>query len=60
MSPYIDSHGETPRYRGRPLFLDKSRYNSLHEFWSAHLTREKVISERSKLPTYNLIQNSFF
>ena len=29
-SPYVDSHGETPHYRGRPLNLDLDRYNTLH------------------------------
>eukprot|EP00559_Dactyliosolen_fragilissimus_P000392 CAMPEP_0184873654 /NCGR_PEP_ID=MMETSP0580-20130426/41963_1 /TAXON_ID=1118495 /ORGANISM="Dactyliosolen fragilissimus" /LENGTH=1200 /DNA_ID=CAMNT_0027376583 /DNA_START=107 /DNA_END=3706 /DNA_ORIENTATION=- len=32
-SPYVDSHGETPQYRGRPLNLDIGRYNNLHELW---------------------------
>jgi len=45
-SPYVDSHGETPHYRGRPLNLDLDRYNTLHELWSGHLVRQKVISER--------------
>lgn len=60
MSPYVDNHGETPHYRGRPLYLDKARYDSLHEFWSAHLTREKVVSERSNVAIYNLIPNNFY
>ncbi len=60
MSPYVDSHGEVSHYRGRPLFLDKSRYHSLHEFWSSHLIREKVVSERFNSTIYNLIDNSFY
>eukprot|EP00553_Chaetoceros_curvisetus_P001174 CAMPEP_0204617540 /NCGR_PEP_ID=MMETSP0717-20131115/4492_1 /ASSEMBLY_ACC=CAM_ASM_000666 /TAXON_ID=230516 /ORGANISM="Chaetoceros curvisetus" /LENGTH=467 /DNA_ID=CAMNT_0051631099 /DNA_START=70 /DNA_END=1470 /DNA_ORIENTATION=+ len=32
-SPYVDSHGETPQYRGRPLNMDISRYEHLHELW---------------------------
>ena len=55
-SPYVDSHGETPHYRGRPLFIDLPRYDSLHELWSSHLTREKVISERSKFQLYQLVE----
>ena len=45
-SPYVDSHGETPQYRGRPLNLDLDRYNLLHEMWSGHTIRQKVVSER--------------
>ena len=46
-SPYVDSHGETPQYRGRPLNLDLDRYGILREMWSGHLVRERVISERA-------------
>ena len=46
-SPYVDSHGETPQYRGRPLNLDIDRYDILHELWSGHLVRQKVMSERA-------------
>lgn len=59
-SPYVDSHGETPHYRGRPLFMDVSRYNSLHELWSGHLTRDRVISERSKYSPHQLPDNGFY
>eukprot|EP00550_Attheya_septentrionalis_P012964 CAMPEP_0198304944 /NCGR_PEP_ID=MMETSP1449-20131203/57651_1 /TAXON_ID=420275 /ORGANISM="Attheya septentrionalis, Strain CCMP2084" /LENGTH=2807 /DNA_ID=CAMNT_0044007473 /DNA_START=500 /DNA_END=8923 /DNA_ORIENTATION=- len=45
-SPYVDSHGETPQYRGRPLNLDLDRYDILKELWSEHLVREKVVAER--------------
>jgi len=45
-SPYVDSHGETPHYRGRPLNLDMDRYQILYELWTGHLVREKVIAER--------------
>jgi hypothetical protein len=45
-SPYVDSHGETPQYRGRPLNLDLDRYNLLHEMWSGHIVRQKVVAER--------------
>lgn len=45
-SPYVDSHGETPHYRGRPLNLDLDRYNLLHEMWSGHTVRQKVVAER--------------
>lgn len=55
-SPYVDRHGETPHYRGRPLFIDMSRYENLHELWSSHLTREKVIYERSTAQPYRLFE----
>ena len=45
-SPYVDSHGETPQYRGRPLNLDLDRYNLLHELWSGHTVRQRVVAER--------------
>ena len=60
LSPYVDSHGETPHYRGRPLFMDISRYDALHELWSGHLTREKVISERSNYPSYHLPEDNYY
>ncbi|KAG7367370.1 zinc-finger domain containing protein [Nitzschia inconspicua] len=47
-SPYVDSHGETPQYRGRPLNLDMDRYDLLHEVWSGHRIRQQVLSERGK------------
>jgi hypothetical protein len=45
-SPFVDSHGETPQYRGRPLNLDLDRYNHLHEVWSGHAVRQQVVAER--------------
>jgi len=57
-SPYVDSHGETPQYRGRPLNLDLSRYNILHKLWSGHLLRQEVISERSK--ARHILPNNFY
>jgi len=45
-SPYVDSHGETPQYRGRPLNLDLDRYDHLHEVWSGHAIRQQVLAER--------------
>lgn len=45
-SPYVDSHGETPQYRGRPLNLDLDRYDHLHEVWSGHAIRQQVVTER--------------
>jgi hypothetical protein len=45
-SPYVDSHGETPQYRGRPLNLDLDRYEHLREVWSGHAVRQQVIAER--------------
>ena len=45
-SPYVDSHGETPQYRGRPLNLDLDRYEHLREVWYSHGVRQKVLTER--------------
>jgi hypothetical protein len=45
-SPYVDSHGETPQYRGRPLNLDLDRYEHLREVWSGHAVRQQVVAER--------------
>jgi hypothetical protein len=45
-SPYVDSHGETPQYRGRPLNLDLARYDHLREIWYGHTLRQHVIAER--------------
>merc|ERR1711865_970348 len=45
-SPYVDSHGETPQYRGRPLNLDLERYDHLREVWSGHSIRQQVLAER--------------
>lgn len=59
-SPYVDSHGETPQYRGRPLNMDESRYEFLHELWSGHLLREYVIAERSKSMRNLLISSNFY
>eukprot|EP00543_Licmophora_paradoxa_P010457 CAMPEP_0202479686 /NCGR_PEP_ID=MMETSP1360-20130828/95108_1 /ASSEMBLY_ACC=CAM_ASM_000848 /TAXON_ID=515479 /ORGANISM="Licmophora paradoxa, Strain CCMP2313" /LENGTH=1565 /DNA_ID=CAMNT_0049107021 /DNA_START=489 /DNA_END=5186 /DNA_ORIENTATION=- len=46
-SPYVDSHGETPQYRGRPLNLDLDRYDIFRELWMGHSIRQKVIQERA-------------
>lgn len=46
-SPYVDSHGETPQFRGRPLNLDLDRYDILQEMWSSHSIRQKVMTERA-------------
>jgi hypothetical protein len=45
-SPYVDSHGETPQFRGRPLNLDMDRYEHLREVWFSHEVRQKVVAER--------------
>jgi len=45
-SPYVDSHGETPQYRGRPLNLDLDRYEHLREVWYGHSVRQQVTAER--------------
>ena len=46
-SPYVDSHGETPQYRGRPLNLDLNRYDHLREIWYGHGVRQQVVAERA-------------
>lgn len=48
-SPYVDSHGETPQFRGRPLNLDLDRYDIFRELWSGHSVRQKVVKERESL-----------
>ena len=48
-SPYVDSHGETPQFRGRPLNLDLDRYDLFRELWSGHAVRQKVVKERGSL-----------
>lgn len=45
-SPYVDSHGETPQYRGRPLNLDIDRYDHLKDIWYGHGLRQQVVAER--------------
>lgn len=45
-SPYVDSHGETPQFRGRPLNLDLVRYEHLREIWLGHAIRQTVVAER--------------
>ncbi|CAB9510311.1 protein ligase UBR2 [Seminavis robusta] len=45
-SPYVDSHGETPQYRGRPLNLDLARYDHLREIFLGHAVRQQVLAER--------------
>jgi len=45
-SPYVDSHGETPQYRGRPLNLDLARFDHLREVWYGHAVRQQVLAER--------------
>ena len=57
-SPYVDSHGETPQYRGRPLNLDASRYEILKRLWCGHKVREKVIAERGN--TRQVILPNFY
>lgn len=45
-SPYVDSHGETPQFRGRPLNLDMGRYEHLRGMWMGHGIRQTVVAER--------------
>ena len=37
-SPYLDAHGESDLglKRGKPLFLNQSRYNELAKLWLNH------------------------
>lgn len=57
-SPYVDSHGETPQYRGRPLNLDLDRYELLREVWFSHGVRQKVVAER--VSARQVILNDFY
>jgi len=57
-SPYVDSHGETPQYRGKRLNLELSRYNILRELWCGHMLRQEVISERSNVRAF--LPNNLF
>ena len=57
-SPYVDSHGETPQYRGRPLNLDLDRYEHLRELWFSHGVRQKVVAER--IGTRQMIVPEFY
>ena len=57
-SPYVDSHGETPQFRGRPLYLDLVRYEHLREVWMGHGVRQMVVAERSH--NRQVILNDFY
>ena len=57
-SPYVDSHGETPQHRGRPLNLDLDRYEHLREIWYSHSVRQHVIAERGS--SRQVILNDFY
>ena len=57
-SPYVDSHGETPQYRGRPLNLDLDRFGHLHEVWSGHNIRQQVLAERES--SRQIIVDNFY
>jgi hypothetical protein len=57
-SPFVDSHGETPQYRGRPLNLDMDRYELLRELWFSHGVRQKVVAER--IGTRQMIVPDFY
>jgi len=48
-SPYVDAHGETPQFRGRPLFLDPGRWKIFVDLYKSHGTRMKVVGERRNL-----------
>lgn len=48
-SVYVDEHGETDEHlrRGRPLFLNRRRYDALQQMWSAHKVAGKVAQMRN-------------
>jgi hypothetical protein len=48
-SPYVDAHGETPQFRGRPLFLDPERWKVFLDLWKNHAVRVKVLGDRRNL-----------
>ena len=48
-SPYVDGHGETPQFRGRPLFLDPERWKVFIDLWRSHAVRVKVLGDRRNL-----------
>lgn len=43
---YVDSHGETPAIRGRPLHLDPQRYELLRREWLGHTLRRYVMNHQ--------------
>jgi hypothetical protein len=55
---YVDSHGETPQFRGRPLNLDLVRYEHLREAWLGHGIRQMVVAERAN--SRQVILNDFY
>ncbi|GKZ00839.1 hypothetical protein MPSEU_001035600 [Mayamaea pseudoterrestris] len=57
-SPYVDTHGETPQFRGRPLNLDLNRYEHFREMWLGHGVRQMVVAERSN--SRQVILNDFY
>ena len=59
-SPYVDNHGETPQYRGRPLNLDLVRYEHLREAWMGHGIRQMVVDERGSGHHRQVILNDFY
>jgi hypothetical protein len=47
-SPYVDAYGESHHsYRGKPLYLDSRRYESLTRLWTTHQIPREVASKRS-------------
>lgn len=47
-SPYADKHGEKHKqYKGRPLYLDKKRYEAVAKLWTSHRIPNEVLRIRS-------------
>ena len=47
-SPYADKHGEKHKqYKGRPLYLDKKRYDAITKLWITHRIPNEVLKIRS-------------
>lgn len=58
-SPYVDMYGETQHvYRGKPLHLDRGRYETLTRLWSSHGVAREVAAKRSNSQT--VIINGYY
>jgi len=58
-SPYIDCYGESQHsFRGKPLYLDNRRYESLNHLWATHQIPREVVSKRSNAT--RIIINNYY
>ena len=57
-SVYVDSHGETPVFRGKPLQVDEERYDVYRNLWNSHGVRGKVMGER-RMATRTIILDHY-